>query len=77
MYGSETVAKDVLEYVVFEKHLPNLYGTWRLHHKIIPDWLPEPEPASRTYVMSKEEKELGTAKVADIEKANTIFKVPQ
>ena len=25
---------------MFEKHLANLYGTWRLHAKIIPDWMP-------------------------------------
>jgi hypothetical protein len=40
IHGSEAVAKDVLEYCVFEKHLSNVYGTWRLHAKIIPDWMP-------------------------------------
>ena len=38
------MAKDVLEYVVLEKHLSSLYGKWRLHGKIIPEWL----SASRT-----------------------------
>lgn len=37
IYGSEVLAKDVLEYVVFEKHLSNEYGLWRLHAKIIPE----------------------------------------
>lgn len=36
IYGSEIVAKDVLEYVVFEKHLSNEYGVWRVHDKILP-----------------------------------------
>ena len=40
IHGSETIAKDVLEYVVFEKHLANVYGVWRMHAKIIPDWMP-------------------------------------
>lgn len=38
MYGNELTPKDVLEYVVFEKHLTNLYSTWRIHGKIIPHW---------------------------------------
>lgn len=49
MHGSEIIAKDVLEYVVFEKHLTNQYGVWRIHAKIIPDWLPQKEPASTTF----------------------------
>ncbi|MXQ93158.1 hypothetical protein E5288_WYG003520 [Bos mutus] len=34
MYGQEDVPRDVLEYVVFEKHLANPYGSWRMHGKI-------------------------------------------
>lgn len=49
MHGSEILAKDVLEYIVFEKHLSNVYGTWRLHDKVIPDWMPLPESPPRTY----------------------------
>lgn len=49
MHGSEILAKDVLEYVVFEKHLSNEYGVWRLHDKLIPDWMPAKEPAPITY----------------------------
>jgi len=49
MYGSEIVAKDVLEYVVFEKHLSNQYGIWRIHAKIIPTWLPPKEPSKITF----------------------------
>lgn len=54
MHGSEIVAKDVLEYVVFEKHLANLYGTWKLHDKIIPDWAPPREPSSLTFIVPPE-----------------------
>lgn len=44
MYGQEDVPKDVLEYVVFEKHLTNPYGSWRMHGKIIPPWAPPKQP---------------------------------
>ena len=36
IHGHPYVAKDVLEYVVFEKHLADTYGKWRIHSKIIP-----------------------------------------
>lgn len=49
MHGSEILAKDVLEYVVFENHISNQYGKWRLHDKIIPDWIPPKEPGVITY----------------------------
>ncbi|KAF5273101.1 hypothetical protein FQA39_LY07591 [Lamprigera yunnana] len=49
LQGSEIIAKDVLEYVVFEKHIANEYGIWRIHSKIIPDWLPPREITSLTY----------------------------
>ena len=58
MYGSEILAKDVLEYVVFEKHLSNQYGVWRLHEKIIPDWLPPREPLSFTFKKPEKISEL-------------------
>lgn len=48
MHGSEIQAKDVLEYVVFEKHLSDVYGTWRLHDKIVPEWTPPREPSHLT-----------------------------
>ncbi|XP_045460348.1 probable 39S ribosomal protein L45, mitochondrial [Harmonia axyridis] len=54
MHGSEILAKDVLEYIVFEKHLSNEYGKWRIHSKIIPDWLPPKEPCKNTYIKPKE-----------------------
>ncbi|XP_057657830.1 probable 39S ribosomal protein L45, mitochondrial [Diorhabda carinulata] len=57
MHGSEIIAKDVLEYVVFEKHLSNQYGVWRIHAKIIPDWLPPKEPSLLTYKKHKEPEE--------------------
>ncbi|VVC88206.1 unnamed protein product [Leptidea sinapis] len=48
VHGSEILAKDVLEYVVFEKHLSNLYGTWRVHDKIVPEWAPPRDPSRLT-----------------------------
>ncbi|CAG2179798.1 unnamed protein product [Oppiella nova] len=50
MHGSDAVVKDVLEYVVFEKHIANLYGKWRLHAKITPEWMPPKEPIRRTFI---------------------------
>ena len=76
IHGSETVAKDVLEYVVFEKHIANIYGLWRLHSKIIPDWLPAREPGKLTFRI-KSEKETteapagsGAEKAEDKEEAD-------
>lgn len=56
MHGSEILAKDVLEYVVFEKNISNLYGEWRLHAKIIPPWAEPKQPSPTTYrVIEREE----------------------
>lgn len=55
MHGSEIIGKDVLEFIVFEKHLANLYGKWRVHAKIIPDWLPPRVPRPITYLRSIED----------------------
>src|SRR5579863_4985817 len=49
-HGSEVIAKDVLEYVVFEKHLANEYGVWRVHAKIVPPWLENVIDTPRSYV---------------------------
>lgn len=53
MHGSEILAKDVLEYVVFEKHLANMYGIWRMHGKIIPDWMPPKQPSAHTFIKAE------------------------
>ncbi|XP_076039577.1 mitochondrial ribosomal protein L45 isoform X2 [Oratosquilla oratoria] len=55
IHGSEVVARDVLEYVVFEKHLANTYGVWRIHDKIIPDWMPPRQPIRNTYKFEEPE----------------------
>lgn len=57
MHGSEILAKDVLEYVVFEKHITNEYGLWRLHAKIVPDWLAPREPRAKTHQVIEEPEE--------------------
>ncbi|XP_019780530.1 large ribosomal subunit protein mL45 isoform X1 [Tursiops truncatus] len=51
MYGQEDVPRDVLEYVVFEKHLVNPYGSWRMHGKIIPPWAPPKQPILKTVMI--------------------------
>ena len=50
MFGDAKHPKDVLEYVVFEKHIVNEYGLWRIHGKIHPDWMPPRGTLRRTYV---------------------------
>lgn len=47
MHGSPDVPRNVLEYVVFERHLANPYGTWRVHAKL-PSNVYEREPVQRT-----------------------------
>ncbi|XP_075702666.1 large ribosomal subunit protein mL45 [Rhinoderma darwinii] len=48
--GSEE-PRDVLEYLVFERHLVNPYGSWRLHGKIVPSWAPPKEPIVKTVML--------------------------
>ncbi|XP_011633415.1 probable 39S ribosomal protein L45, mitochondrial isoform X2 [Pogonomyrmex barbatus] len=55
--GSEILRKDVLEYIVFEKHLANEYGVWRIHDKIIPSWLTLAEVGRGTYVLPKKKRD--------------------
>lgn len=68
MHGSEILAKDVLEYVVFEKNISNLYGEWRMHDKIVPAWAEPKEPSPTTYRFI--EREVDEEDIA-IEKTNT------
>ncbi|VDI15496.1 large subunit ribosomal protein L45 [Mytilus galloprovincialis] len=49
-YGSEDLIKDVLEFVVFEKHISDEYASWRIHSKIIPKWIPVRDPLHKTYI---------------------------
>lgn len=55
--GSEILRKDVLEYIVFEKHMANEYGTWRIHGKIIPPWMTSTDISEGTYVLPKEKSD--------------------
>ncbi|GAB1597922.1 probable 39S ribosomal protein L45, mitochondrial isoform X1 [Argonauta hians] len=53
MYGNENLIKDILEYVVFENHISNIYGQWRIHGKIVPEWMPPRDPILQTYRLPK------------------------
>ena len=53
MYGSESLIKDCLEYVVFEKHIVEEYSRWRIHGKIIAPWLPKQDSILRTIKQPK------------------------
>lgn len=48
MSGDELQMKDVLEYLVLERHLMDPYGRWRLHAKIVPSWAPAKDPVIKT-----------------------------
>ena len=50
MYGDPDQPRDVLEYVVLEKHIADEYGQWRVHGKVIPDWIPPRGTLHKTYV---------------------------
>lgn len=54
MFGSETVPKDVLDFVVFEKHMSDTYGRWRIHGKITPEWKTADMPFRKTIVIPDE-----------------------
>lgn len=67
--GSEDVARDVLEYVIFERFLLDRYGKWRLHAKIpMPDSTP-PSVSLRTYNLNisakKEDKSYKYTQLAE------------
>ncbi|CAF1234544.1 unnamed protein product [Rotaria sordida] len=49
MFGNETLPKDVLEYIVFERVLTLSYSQWRVHSKILPSWLPPSDPLLYTF----------------------------
>ncbi|XP_029284224.1 large ribosomal subunit protein mL45 [Cottoperca gobio] len=51
MLGTEEQPKDVLEYLVLERHVVNPYGRWRLHGKIVPSWAPAKDPIIKTVLI--------------------------
>lgn len=57
MHGSDHLPKDVLEYIVFERHMASALGTWRIHDKIIPSWMPPKEQFKKTFVLPIEKDE--------------------
>lgn len=85
MHGSEILKKDVLEYIVFEKHLAYEYGTWRIHAKIIPPWMPPRDSVSRTYAQpppvelepEEEEKKDEVAETVPVEELSGSSSKPQ
>ncbi|RUS71333.1 hypothetical protein EGW08_020898 [Elysia chlorotica] len=49
MYGDPKLAKSVVEYVIFEKWISDTYGRWRIHGKIIPQWMEPRDSLIKTY----------------------------
>lgn len=75
MHGSEILAKDVLEYVVFEKNISNLYGEWRMHDKIIPPWAEPKQVSPVTYRMIERENEEENTETNTLEQQQAIESV--
>ena len=48
IFGSEEAFRDCLEFVVFERHLTDEYGKWRVHGRIKPEELDSGETVLRT-----------------------------
>ena len=66
IHGHPYVAKDVEEYVVFEKHVNSMYSQWRIHDKIIPDWLAaKREPGTLTA------RKMNIPEVVEVEESKT------
>jgi large subunit ribosomal protein L45 len=77
MFGNETVPKDILEYVIFERVLTFPYSQWRVHSKIIPSWLPATDPLLYTFEKPRIElleENTSTDKVEDEKKRDQITK---
>ncbi|KAJ8362357.1 hypothetical protein AAFF_G00378270, partial [Aldrovandia affinis] len=51
MLGDEEFPRDVLEYLVLERHLVSPYSVWRLHGKIVPSWAPPKDPIIKTVMI--------------------------
>lgn len=49
MYGDPNLSKSVVEYVVMEKWISDTYGQWRIHGKIIPEWMSPRDSMINTY----------------------------
>ncbi|KAL7674123.1 hypothetical protein ACOME3_000403 [Neoechinorhynchus agilis] len=50
--GNPDELQDILEYIVFERMLSNRYSTWRMHDKIVPDWVKaKSHRSNRTFVL--------------------------
>lgn len=73
MHGSEIIAKDVLEYVVFEKNISNMYGEWRMHDKIIPTWAEPKQPSNTTYRYVEPNVEEEPAKEEDKQEVEAVL----
>jgi len=73
IHGSEEVAVDCLEYIVFERHISNSYGRWRVHDRIVPTWAKQPPPIKKTYKeVPEEDMQTETQEEPQQESAETL-----
>uniref|UniRef100_A0A1I8A289 Large ribosomal subunit protein mL45 n=1 Tax=Steinernema glaseri TaxID=37863 RepID=A0A1I8A289_9BILA len=60
LLGSEAEVRDCVEYVVFENHIANIDGMWRLHDKVYPKWVKTKTPAAQTRMLQSDEERPST-----------------
>ena len=76
-FGNDKLPTDVLEFVVFERYLSNPYSQWRMHDKIVPDWITESTPVLRSFVMPapfEVDQSLDESLAKTVEKRKSKFK---
>lgn len=59
LLGSEIEPKECVEYAVFENHIADLDGSWRLHDKVYPSNTPPKQAVARPELLeglSQEER---------------------
>ncbi|CAG5135749.1 unnamed protein product [Candidula unifasciata] len=49
MYGDPLLPKSAVEYVVMEKWISDTNGRWRIHGKIVPEWMSPRDSLIKTY----------------------------
>jgi large subunit ribosomal protein L45 len=71
LLGSEEVAREVIEYVIFENHVASVDGRWRILDKIYPKWSKPKEGVVRTFQVKADDEEHRTTEPVDLELTQT------
>ncbi|CAD5214844.1 unnamed protein product [Bursaphelenchus okinawaensis] len=57
LVGNPDEVKSNVEYVLFENHISNLDGKWRIHDKVYPSWATVKDKIERPNLLKKAEEE--------------------